>query len=116
MQSRVVGGVRPDRAAPGPWLDLEDLVEVERTSEEVAHPIEVALLPAGGPGWRAAEPGEQTRRLLFYEPQTPAHLAALRRGGCRAHAGVRAARVARSRGEGSLPGHRRLPAVTVHGS
>ena len=68
MQKRVVGGVRADRAAHGPWLDLEDLVEVELTSEGVAHPIEAALLPAGESGWRAAEPGEQTIRLLFHEP------------------------------------------------
>jgi len=49
------------------WLDLESLVRVEMTSEDVAHPIEAAL--GSGSGWRAAEAGKQTLRLLFDEPQ-----------------------------------------------
>jgi hypothetical protein len=52
------------------WLDLERLAEVEVTSEESAHPIEAALIPGAGVGWRAAESGEQTVRLLFDEPQS----------------------------------------------
>ncbi|HBN07410.1 MAG TPA: carbohydrate-binding protein [Cyanobacteria bacterium UBA8530] len=57
-------------AAPdGEWLDLERLAEVEITSEDAAYPIESALLLDGGPGWRAASPGEQTIRLVFAEPQ-----------------------------------------------
>jgi hypothetical protein len=51
------------------WLDLEPLVRVEITSEEVGHPIESALIPGRGSGWRAAEPGEQIIRLLFDKPQ-----------------------------------------------
>lgn len=51
------------------WLQLEGLADVEITSEDAAHPIESALLPAGGSGWRAAEPGIQTIRLLFARPQ-----------------------------------------------
>lgn len=51
------------------WLDLESLAEVEFTSEDPAHPIESALLPGGGSGWRAAAPGKQTLRLLFAHPQ-----------------------------------------------
>lgn len=51
------------------WLDLEDLVEVELTSEDTEHPIESALLPGINTGWRAAVPGKQTIRLLFQEPQ-----------------------------------------------
>jgi hypothetical protein len=50
-------------------LDLEDLAEVEITSEDPAHPIESALLPGGTSGWRAAGPGEQTIQLLFAQPQ-----------------------------------------------
>ena len=38
------------------------------TSEEIDYPIESALIPGAGPGWRAAQPGEQTIRLLFDEP------------------------------------------------
>ena len=51
------------------WLELENLVEVEITSEDAKHPIESALLPGEGPGWRAAAPGKQTIRLVFQKPQ-----------------------------------------------
>jgi hypothetical protein len=48
---------------------VEDVAEVELTSEDPAHPIEFALLPGKPGGWRAAEPGTQTIRLLFDHPQ-----------------------------------------------
>jgi len=51
------------------WLQLEDLAEVEVTSEDAAHPIESALLPNHGTGWRAADPGRQMIRLIFARPQ-----------------------------------------------
>jgi len=51
------------------WLDLEPLVQVEITSEEVGHPIESALIPGRGVGWRAAGSGEQIIRLLFDKPE-----------------------------------------------
>ena len=51
------------------WLNLEDLAEVEVTSENVAHPVESALLPGRSSGWRAAGPGQQTIRVLFAHPQ-----------------------------------------------
>ena len=51
------------------WLDLEHMTQVEVTSEEAAHPIEAALISGAGVGWRAAESGEQTIRLLFDVPQ-----------------------------------------------
>ena len=50
------------------WLDLERLAQVEVTSEDAAHPIELALLSDTGSGWRAVRPGEQTVRLLFDKP------------------------------------------------
>jgi len=50
------------------WLDLEPLVQVEITSEEVGYPIESALIPGRGSGWRAAGSGEQIVRLLFDKP------------------------------------------------
>ena len=50
------------------WVDLERLAQVEITSEDVDHPIESALIPRMGSGWRAAQPGEQTIRLRFDEP------------------------------------------------
>src|SRR5205823_8547068 len=50
------------------WLDLERRAQIEITSEETAHPIEAALKQGTGSGWRAAQPGQQTIRLLFDEP------------------------------------------------
>jgi hypothetical protein len=50
------------------WLDLEPIAQVEISSEDADHPIESALIPGRGSGWRAARPGEQTIRLLFDEP------------------------------------------------
>ncbi len=58
--------VRPDME----WLNLEELAEIEITSEDAAHPIEFALLPDQVSGWRAAESGKQTIRLVFDQPQT----------------------------------------------
>ncbi len=69
MQKRIIRGVSENRVADGPWLDLEHLIQVELTSEDAAHPVEAALRTSGGPGWRAAEPGEQTIRLRFHDPQ-----------------------------------------------
>ena len=56
------------------WLNLEHLAQVEVTSEDAAHPIESALIPSVGPGWRAAQPGQQTVRLLFDEPRRVRHM------------------------------------------
>lgn len=50
-------------------MNLEGLAEVEVTSEAAAHPIEAALLPGSGDGWRADQPGKQTIRLIFDNPQ-----------------------------------------------
>jgi hypothetical protein len=50
-------------------LDLEQLVQVEVTSEDPAAPIEAALLSGADGGWRAAAPGAQTIRLNFDQPQ-----------------------------------------------
>jgi hypothetical protein len=69
MRKRIIG-LGPGKISaiePG-WLNLEHLTQVEITSEDVDHPIESALLPGAGPAWRAAQPGEQTIRLLFDEP------------------------------------------------
>ncbi len=52
------------------WLNIENLAEIEITSEDTAFPIESALLAGNSSGWRAAKPGEQTIRLVFDDPQT----------------------------------------------
>lgn len=50
------------------WLDLERLAQVEITSESAEYPIESALRSDRGPGWRAAQAGKQTIRLIFDHP------------------------------------------------
>ena len=70
MRKRLIPATQQDRPMPDTdWLDLERLAEVEITSEDPAHPIESALLPEVGSGWRAAHPGEQTIRVVFTHPQ-----------------------------------------------
>jgi hypothetical protein len=70
MRKRIIAQVQKDTASPDlDWLNIEEVAEVEVTSEDVAHPIESALLPSQASGWRAAEPGQQTIRLLFNHPQ-----------------------------------------------
>ena len=68
MRKRIIGHGPGELAAEPGWIDLERLAQVEITSEDVDHPIESALIPGTGSGWRAAQPGEQTIRLLFNEP------------------------------------------------
>lgn len=63
--TRVTQGIIP---ADEDWLDLEKLARAELTSEDTSHPIESALKPGVGSGWRASEPGQQTVRLLFDKP------------------------------------------------
>jgi hypothetical protein len=71
MQKRIVPKAQhqPPHLPEEGWLDLECLADVELTSEDPAHPIEPALLPMNGSGWRAAQAGEQTIRLVFTSPQ-----------------------------------------------
>jgi hypothetical protein len=70
MRKRVTGsnfkGSLPrDRS----WLDLEELAQVEVTSEDPAFPIESALALGTGRSWHASDPGEQTILLMFNQPQ-----------------------------------------------
>src|SRR5215467_16334308 len=50
-------------------LDLSTTALVEVTSEEKDYPIEAALIPGESRGWRAADPGSHTIRLIFDRPQ-----------------------------------------------
>jgi hypothetical protein len=69
MRKRIIGqGSREVSAVEPDWLDLERLAQVEITSEAVGHPIEAALIPGMGSGWRGAQSGQQTIRLRFDEP------------------------------------------------
>jgi hypothetical protein len=51
-------------------LDIERAAVVEITSEEKDYPIESAFISGDTRGWRAAEPGPQTIRLIFDQPQS----------------------------------------------
>jgi hypothetical protein len=51
------------------WMDVDRIASVEVSSEDADYPIESALLLEGKRGWRAANPGMQTIRLIFDEPQ-----------------------------------------------
>lgn len=70
MRKRIIEQTQNEMGIPErDWLNLEGLAEVEITSEDAAHPIESALVPGQTSGWRAAETGTQTIRLLFTRPQ-----------------------------------------------
>lgn len=51
------------------WLNIENIAQIELTSESSTHPIEGALESGARSGWRAESPGEQTIRFIFDEPQ-----------------------------------------------
>jgi hypothetical protein len=73
MRKRVIGQESPRGEE---WLDLENVGQVEVSSEDPDHPIELALV-GGGQGWMASTPGEQVIRLLFDDP-TPLRSIAVR--------------------------------------
>jgi hypothetical protein len=69
MRKRIISQATLAVIPPGgDWLDLENLAQAELTSEDPSHPIESALTPGVGSGWRASGPGQQTVRLLFDKP------------------------------------------------
>jgi hypothetical protein len=69
MKKRMIAAAPPVSPAEAEWLRLEELAEVEITSEDPNYPIEGALGTAAAAGWKAAAPGEQTIRLIFNQPQ-----------------------------------------------
>ena len=70
MRKSIITPVQQETASHDTnWLNIEELAEVEITSEDAARPIESALLPGRTSGWRASGPGKQTIRLLFAHPQ-----------------------------------------------
>jgi hypothetical protein len=70
MRKRIVGlpSARQAGELDQGWLDLEQIATVEVTSEDASFPIESAFDSEDGPGWRAAEKGEQQIRIIFDEP------------------------------------------------
>ena len=57
------------------WMDLDRLALVEVTSEDKDYPVESALVAGGTRGWRAADSGSQTIRLVFDHPQRVTRIA-----------------------------------------
>jgi hypothetical protein len=70
MRVRQISPTPPSLVPSGQaWLDADRTALVEVTSEENGYPIESALLGVEEQGWRAANSGTQTIRLIFDEPQ-----------------------------------------------
>jgi hypothetical protein len=70
MRKRLITPIPQDTPHPDTgWLDLDLAAVVEVTSEDKEHPIESALISGGTQGWRAADSGPQTIRLIFDEPK-----------------------------------------------
>lgn len=70
MRKKLIGTpVQSTSSTNQKWLELENLSQVEVSSEEATYPIELAFAPDSKKGWRAAQPGEQIIRLLFDKPQ-----------------------------------------------
>lgn len=70
MRKSIINATRPATVLTNEqWLDLEQIAQVEITSETAEHPIENALLPDNQLAWYAAQAGEQVIRLIFDQPQ-----------------------------------------------
>ncbi len=70
MRKRLITPIQQDASSLDEgWLDLDGAAVVEVTSEEKEYPVEAALVPGKMRGWRAADSGTQTIRLVFDEPQ-----------------------------------------------
>jgi hypothetical protein len=69
MRKRITTPTPATAQAQEGWLDLERAATVEVTSEDKDFPIESSLSVEPSEGWRASEPGSQTIRLVFDEPQ-----------------------------------------------
>jgi hypothetical protein len=71
MRKRLITPIPEAAGAPNEgWLDLDGVVVAEVTSEEKEYAVESALISGDTRGWRAAEPGSQTIRLIFDQPQS----------------------------------------------
>ena len=70
MRKSIINPAGRDRPAEtDEWMELDRVARVEVSSEDPDHPIEAALVPGRGPGWRASRPGPQTVRLVFDGPR-----------------------------------------------
>ena len=70
MRKRLITPTPQGASSPSEdWLDLDSAAVVEVTSEEKGYPVESALVSGETQGWRAADSGTQTIRLIFDVPQ-----------------------------------------------
>ncbi|MGR8980937.1 MAG: carbohydrate-binding protein [Gammaproteobacteria bacterium] len=69
MFKRIIGFEDDADSGDRALLALEELADIELTSEDPEFPIESALSGREGPGWRAGRPGRQIIRLIFKNPQ-----------------------------------------------
>src|SRR6266568_9556749 len=70
MRKRLIPPIQHNVPHPDKgWLDLGCLAVVEVTSEDKDYPVESALAAEKVRGWRAADVGNQTIRLIFDQPQ-----------------------------------------------
>jgi XRCC1 N terminal domain len=70
MRKRLITPISKDAPAVNTgWLDLNSAAVVEVTSEDKEYPVESALISEEMRGWRAADSGTQTIRLIFDEPK-----------------------------------------------
>jgi hypothetical protein len=75
MRKCQISAIPPSAVPSGQaWLDVDCTPFVEVTSEENGYPIDSALLGVEDRGWRAANSGTQTIRLIFDEPQQFKHI------------------------------------------
>lgn len=70
MRKHLIAPFSKDGPANTGWLDLDRAAVVEVTSEEKDYPVEAALISGETRGWRAAESGTQTIRVIFDQPQS----------------------------------------------
>jgi hypothetical protein len=56
------------------FLNIEQLAQVDVSSESPEHPIEAALIDGHEGGWQAASPGKQIIRLHFDQPVSIKHI------------------------------------------
>ena len=61
--------IRPEQRSEQEWLELEQVAKVEVTSEDPYFPIESALASGKGPGWHAAQKGQQIIRIILDRPR-----------------------------------------------
>jgi len=68
MRKRIIASAQQETATPNlEWLDMEALAEVEITSEDADHLIELALLPGPVPQGGAPQ-GRESRKSVFSLP------------------------------------------------